>query len=154
AKDRRIGSVLIVSAPADEIGEAWERAVALAWVALPGSVAVLGALYLLFGRALAPLTGLARGLLDLERRNYKVRLPAPTAHEFVALTDRFNALAEALAAARAENVGLWNRLIRAQDDERRRTALELHDEVGPTLFGLKANATSVATVLGNGADSA
>ena len=40
---------------------------------------------------------------------------------------------------------LNQRLITAQDDERRRTALELHDEVGPSLFGLKANATSIAT---------
>src|SRR4029077_17418187 len=30
-------------------------------------------------------------------------------------------------------------------DERRRTALELHDEVGPCLFGLKANASSIAS---------
>ena len=34
-------------------------------------------------------------------------------------------------------------LITAQDDERRATALELHDEVGPSLFGLKVNAASI-----------
>ncbi len=147
AKGERIGSVLIVSAPGDEIDEAWERAVALASVAVPVNIAVVGALYLLFGGVLAPLTGLARGLLDLERRNYQVRLPAPTTHEFVALTDRFNTLAEALEATRAENAALWNRLIRAQDDERKRTAIELHDEVGPSLFGLKANAESVGKLL-------
>ena len=45
----------------------------------------------------------------------------------------------------AENEELNHRLITAQDDERRRTALELHDEVGPSLFGLKANAGSIAT---------
>jgi len=39
-------------------------------------------------------------------------------------------------------------LITAQDDERRRTALELHDEVGPSLFGLKANVSSIATLAG------
>src|SRR5262249_35804652 len=58
---------------------------------------------------------------------------------------RFNALAQALDAARAENEKLNHRLITAQDDERRRTALELHDEVGPSLFGLKANVASIAT---------
>lgn len=36
-------------------------------------------------------------------------------------------------------------MITAQDDERRRTAHELHDEVGPSLFGLKVNAASIAT---------
>ena len=43
---------------------------------------------------------------------------------------------------------LNRRLITAQDDERRRTALELHDEVGPSLFGLKANAASIAKAAG------
>jgi two-component system sensor histidine kinase UhpB len=42
-------------------------------------------------------------------------------------------------------LSLNRRLITAQDDERRRTALELHDEVGPCLFGLKANASSIAS---------
>ena len=67
------------------------------------------------------------------------------AQELAAITDRFNALAQALDAARSENEKLNHRLITAQDDERRRTALELHDEVGPSLFGLKANAGSIAT---------
>jgi two-component system sensor histidine kinase UhpB len=94
---------------------------------------------------LDPLTGVARGLGDLGLRNYRVRLPRPQAQELAAITDRFNALAEALDAARAENETLNHRLITAQDDERRRMALELHDEVGPSLFGLKANAASIAT---------
>src|SRR5262249_59519352 len=53
------------------------------------------------------------------------------AARLAAITDRFNALAQALEAARAENEQLNHRLITAQDDERRRTALDLHDEVGP-----------------------
>ena len=44
-----------------------------------------------------------------------------------------------------KNLELNRRVITAQDDERRRTALELHDEVGPSLFGLKVNAASIAT---------
>src|SRR5215471_3984756 len=88
----------------------------------------------------------ARGLIELERRNYTVRLPLPRPRELIALTARFNALAEALETTRAENVRLGHRLITAQDDERRRTALELHDEVGPSLFGLKATATSIESI--------
>jgi two-component system sensor histidine kinase UhpB len=64
--------------------------------------------------------------------------------EFAAIADRFNALAGALDATRAENLALNRHVITAQDDERRRTALELHDEVGPSLFGLKANIASLA----------
>jgi two-component system, NarL family, sensor histidine kinase UhpB len=141
----RIGSVEIGPEPRDEIAEVWGNTVALATLALIVNVAVVGMLYVLFGRVLDPLTGVARGLADLEQRNYRVRLPRPRAHELAAITDRFNALALALDAARAENERLNHRLISAQDDERRRTALELHDEVGPSLFGLKANASSIAS---------
>jgi two-component system sensor histidine kinase UhpB len=54
-------------------------------------------------------------------------------------------LASALETARSENLQLNRRLITAQDDERRRTALELHDEVGPCLFGLRLYASSIAS---------
>ncbi len=145
---QRIGTIEIVAEPRDEIAEVWENTVALALVALLVNAAVIGILYVLFGRVLDPLTGLARGLADLEHRNFRVRLPRPQARELAAITDRFNALAEALEATRAENLRLNERLITAQDDERRRTALELHDEVGPSLFGLKANVSSIATLAG------
>src|SRR5260370_972770 len=140
----RVGSVEIVAEPHDEIAEVWGNTVGLGPVALGVNVAVIGILYVLFGRVLDPLTGVARGLADLEHHNYRVRLPRPQAQELAAITDRFNALAQALEAARAENEQLNHRLITAQDDERRRAARELQDGVGPNLFGLKAHATSIA----------
>jgi two-component system sensor histidine kinase UhpB len=153
ARGQQIGSVVIVSEPKDEIAEVWENTRALALVALAVTAAMMAALYVLFGRALAPLTGLAHGLTDLEHRDYAVRLPVPETREFVALATRFNALAQALDSARAENVRLSQRLITAQDDERRNIALELHDEVGPSLFGLKATATSIATIASDSLDA-
>jgi two-component system sensor histidine kinase UhpB len=150
---QQIGSVVIASEPKDEIAEVWENTVALAWVTLAVTAAVMVALYVLFGRALAPLTGLAHGLTDLEHRDYAVRLPVPESREFVVLATRFNALAQALESARAENVHLSERLITAQDDERRNIALELHDEVGPSLFGLKAIATSIGTIAADSLDA-
>ena len=152
--DKRIGAVEVRAEPADEIAEVWENTGALAWVALAVNLAVLGLLYILVGRVLGPITGLGRGLADLERRNYRVRLARPGARELAGITDRFNALAEALDTARAENNRLNHRLITAQDDERRRTALDLHDEVGSCLFGLKANATSIAKIAGDLPDAA
>ena len=139
--DQRIGTVEIVAEPRDEIAEA------LGTVASVVNLIVIIILYVLFGRVLEPLTRVAQGLADLERRNYKVRLPPPKLQELATITDRFNALAHALDAMRTENDALNHRLITAQDDERKRTALELHDEVGPSLFGLKANASSIASAI-------
>jgi two-component system sensor histidine kinase UhpB len=146
---QRIGSVAIIGEPADEIAEVWNNAVAMAAVAILLNVLMIGLLYILFGRVLGPLTVLARGLLDLEHQAYGVRLPQPQARELTAIAEHFNALAFALEALRGENLSLNRRLITAQDDERRRTALELHDEVGPCLFGLKANASSIESAAQN-----
>src|SRR5262245_13888577 len=144
-KGQRIGSVLLTGEPRDEIAEVWENTVDFALVCGLVGLAAIAALYLLLGRVLDPLMALSAGLADLEGRNYRVRLDRPGAPELAAITERFNALAQALDALRAENERLNRRLITAQDDERRRTALELHDEVGPSLFGLKANATSIVS---------
>jgi two-component system, NarL family, sensor histidine kinase UhpB len=141
---RTIGTVEIVSEPRDEIAEVWENTIALAAVAAVTVLVIVGILYLVLGRVLDPLTALGTGLQGLERRDYKVRLVRPKVLEFAAIVDRFNALAGALDEVRAENLALNRRVITAQDDERRRTALELHDEVGPSLFGLKANVASIA----------
>jgi len=141
---RRLGSVLLTSAPGDEIAEVWENTTALAKEALiVGAFGIL-ILHLLFARMLAPLEQLAAGLFDLERRDYKVRLRQPDVRELAVIAERFNALAAALDAMKVENKHLNKRLITVQDDERRQTALDLHDEVGPCLFGLRANATSIA----------
>jgi two-component system sensor histidine kinase UhpB len=146
---QRIGTISIIGEPSDEIAEVWDNTLALGGVALAVNLAVIAMLYVLFGRVLDPLVALARGLSDLEQRHYEVRMPRPLAREFAGITERFNALAAALDATRAENLRLNHRLITAQDDERRRTALELHDEVGPCLFGLKANATSIEKSAGD-----
>jgi two-component system sensor histidine kinase UhpB len=141
---RSIGQVEIIGEPADEIAEFWDNARAIGTFAVLLNVAMIGILYVLFGRVLDPLTVLARGLSDLERQTYDVRLPRPHARELAVIAERFNGLARTLATVSAENIRLNRALITAQDDERRRTALELHDEVGPCLFGLKANASSIA----------
>jgi two-component system, NarL family, sensor histidine kinase UhpB len=141
----KVGEVEIAGEPGDEIAEFWENAAAMAGTVTVLNMAMLAILYVLFGRVLGPLTALAEGLSDLKRQTYDVRMPNPQARELAAITEHFNALAGALETARTENLALNRQLITAQDDERRRTALELHDEVGPCLFGLKANASSIAT---------
>jgi two-component system sensor histidine kinase UhpB len=142
--DRRLGSIVLTSAPGDEIAEAWENATALGEVALAIGIASIFVLHLLFGRVLAPLKSFAEGLSDLEHQDYTVRLKEPHARELAIIAERFNALAATLDSMRLENRHLSTRLITAQDDERQATAHDLHDEVGPYLFGLKANATSIA----------
>ncbi len=144
AQRRKIGSVRILGEPQDEIAEVWGHTAALASFALIVNAIVVGVLYFMFGRILGPLTQVASGLSNLERRRYRIRLEEPPVRELAEIVGRFNALAEVLGAAHRENAELNRRLIEAQDDERRRIALELHDEFGPCLFGLKTNVQSLA----------
>jgi len=142
---RKVGSVGIIGEPQDEIAEVWGHTAALAKVAFIVNAIVAGVLYFMFGRILGPLTQVSSGLSNLEQRQYKMRLDEPPVRELAEIVGRFNALAEVLGATHRENAELNRRLIEAQDDERRRIALELHDEFGPCLFGLKTNAQSLAS---------
>ncbi len=146
AQGKRIGTARITTQPLDEIDEVWGYAVTLSLASLCVSLGLLGALTVAFGRLLAPLTEVAEGLTQLERHDYTVRLTPPASRELAVITHRFNSVAQALSEARAANRRLNRQLLTAQDDERRRTALELHDEFGPCLFALEANAASVIRI--------
>ena len=143
--NRTVGQVEIIGEPDDEIAEVWDNLIAIGTVAAVLNLGMIGILYVLFGRVLDPLTVFATGLSDLEHESYSIRLPQPRPRELATIAAQFNALASALETARSENLQLNRRLITAQDDERRRTALELHDEVGPCLFGLRLYASSIAS---------
>jgi two-component system sensor histidine kinase UhpB len=138
--------VIIVGNPAVEINEAWEDYLVLvvAWLVL--NALVLLALHAILGRVLDPLVNLARGMVKLKDGDYATRLDPPKVKEIAAITNRFNMLAAALEAARKENSTLYRQLISVQERERREIATELHDEAGPCLFGITANASSIRTL--------
>jgi two-component system sensor histidine kinase UhpB len=91
---------------------------------------------------------LSRGTVRLEEGHYSARVVTPRMKELAVLTNRFNMLAEALESAREERSNLYRRLIAVQEDERREIANELHDEAGPCLFGITANAASIRAMSG------
>jgi two-component system sensor histidine kinase UhpB len=140
---RHIGSIVIIGHAADEIAEVWRETRDLLLVAVMLGLSVLVLLHFAFGRLLRPLEGVAAGLGELEQGEYRHRLARPNIRVLAQITDRFNALALRLDSARTENRDLGRRLVSAQDDERRRIASELHDELGPCLFGIKADTTSL-----------
>lgn len=135
--------VVIVGEPADEIAEAWHDFSSLAIVWLVLNALTLGILYVVLGRVLDPLAHLSKGMLSLEDGHYATRLDLPKVKELAVITERFNTLAVALDTARDENSRLYRQLITVQEEERRQIANELHDEAGPCLFGITANASSI-----------
>jgi two-component system sensor histidine kinase UhpB len=141
--NRHVGTIVVVGQAADEIVEIWQDVSDLALLALVLNAAVLGVLYIALGRVLHPLTSLAAGLRQLQDGHFRHRLPRPAGRELADVARRFNALADSLAATRTDNARLNRKLVTVQDDERRQIAMELHDELGPCLFGVKANVASI-----------
>src|SRR4029079_4844397 len=138
--------VIIIGEPSDEIAEAWRDFSSLAIMWLTLNALILLVLYAVLGRLLDPLAHLSRGMLSLEEGRYATRLALPKGKELGVLTERFNTLARALGTARDATSLLYRQLISVQEEERREVANELHDEAGPCLFGITANASSIQTI--------
>ncbi|MDX2289149.1 MAG: histidine kinase [Hyphomicrobiaceae bacterium] len=136
-------AIRISPRPEDEFAEVAE---ALATVSLAGAGVALGVLLLtgaILARALTPLADVAAALRRLEAGDYTVTMPPQPQREFEAIVGRINTLAAALMSARLENQRLNRRLVEIQDEERREIAGELHDELGPWLFSVRAEATGL-----------
>jgi two-component system, NarL family, sensor histidine kinase UhpB len=99
-----------------------------------GVLLVLTLNTVLVSHTLDPLERLTRFMRRVDLLQPGQRLPvAGGGPEVEALTAAFNAMLDRLEAERRES---GRRAIEAQEQERRRLALELHDEVGQTLAGV------------------
>jgi two-component system sensor histidine kinase UhpB len=143
ADGKRIATVLIEGEPIYEIAEVWDDLSTLAVLWFGANALMMAVLYVVLGHILNPLLSLASGMRQLEDGRFELRLAPSKVREIGAITDRFNKLAAALGATRKENDKLYRDLVLVQEEERRLIANELHDEAGPCLFGITANASSI-----------
>jgi two-component system sensor histidine kinase UhpB len=137
-------AIMIAPNPADEIAEIWQEIV---WLAIGGAgiaVAAFALVSLAVSRTLRPVATLAEGLQRLERGEHSMRVPADGSPEFVIIAERINALAATLQRLDEENRRLVRRMIHVQDEERKDIARDLHDEIGPFLFTVRAGVGALA----------
>ena len=138
------GDVVLSAAPRDEIDEAWvnwrDEMVVLTLV----SAAVIAVILVALGLALRPLTLLSEALNKLEGGDFTVRVPTSSDPQLHNLADRFNRLAASLEQVGGDNRMLMDKLMSVQEAERREIASELHDEIGPSLFGIRADIGAIS----------
>ncbi|UFS89468.1 histidine kinase [Bradyrhizobium daqingense] len=154
---KHVGDIVFFPDISADLFEKW-----IGFLALTGLVAVLMVLtgtvaYTFAGSALRPLQHLGEGLTRMRRGDYARPIPVGGPPEIRRSCEEANALAATLAQLSQDNRDLMHRLVSLQDDERRDLARELHDELGPLLFSIRAStialieATRLAGNLGNSA---
>lgn len=114
------------------------------------------------------LEGLARALAHFGRGRRDLRLPTQGTDEIGQLANAFNQMVRQIETETAENRALsehlrrqstqrgelLKRLITAQEDERKRVARELHDELGQTLGGLALQLEAIDQLIATEPDRA
>lgn len=140
---KRIGDIVFLPDLSADLFEKW-----IGFLALTSLVAVLTVLtgiiaYVFAGSALRPLQNLGEGLTRMRCGDYAKPIPVGGPPEIRRSCAEANALAATLAQLSQDNRDLMHRLVSLQDDERRDLARELHDELGPLLFSIRAGAIAL-----------
>ena len=141
---RRVGDIVFAPDLSADLFEKW-----VGFLALTILIAVLtvltGTIAYLFARsALRPLQNLGAGLTRIRRGDYVTPIPVAGPQEIRQSCEEANALAATLAQLSQDNRDLLHRLVSLQDDERRDLARELHDELGPLLFSIRAGTIALS----------
>lgn len=128
----------------DLSADVFEKWIGFLAITLSGSglmlMAALSA-YFTTGSAIRPLEQLQQGLARLRAGDYDSAIPSKGPPEIRKSCEAANQLSLTLKQLSRDNRTLLRRLVSVQDDERRELARELHDELGPLLFAIRANAT-------------
>ena len=141
-KGQRVGEIQLRSNSADEIAEIVGEVELFSGTLFMLCLLIVISLHLIVRYSLRPVQLLADGFDRLEQEDYRPIEPIPVL-ELHRIGQQFNRLAESLGRVTADNHRLIDRLLSVQEQERKQLAAELHDEFGPALFGIRAEAACI-----------
>ena len=145
---QRVGDIVYSPDLSAALFETWAGFLSLAVfvVALAALTAIIA--YAIAGTALRPLQTLGEGLTRMRRGDYGHVIPAAGPPEIRHSCEEANELARTLLDLSQDNRDLLRRLVSLQDDERQGLARELHDELGPLLFSIRAGTVALLEMTG------
>ncbi len=134
-----VGEIRLRSSSADEIAEIVGEVELFSGILFTLCLLIVASLLWTVRRSIRPVQLLADGFDRLEQGDYRPIEPMPVV-EFRRIGEQFNRLAQSLRLVTADNHRLIDRMLSVQEQERKQLAAELHDEFGPALFGIRAEA--------------
>ncbi|WP_074822786.1 MULTISPECIES: histidine kinase [Bradyrhizobium] len=142
-KGKQIGEIMFAPDISADLYEKWIGFLALlssgiALMLLTGSIA-----YFITGAAVGPLQNLGEGLTRMRSGDYARLIPSSGPPEIRRSSEEANELAKTLRKLSQDNRSLLRKIVSLQDDERQDIARDLHDELGPLLFGIRANTVAL-----------
>jgi two-component system sensor histidine kinase UhpB len=139
-----VARLRVLSNPQSEIDEIEQRVFRdLALLALT-ILAMAGSIYFMVQRGLMPVAQIQAALTRLEAGELDTRLPQFKLKDLEEISQRFNHCAAVMQEAAAQRRELTRRLIDVEEEERKRLARELHDELGQSLTAIKVDAAYIA----------
>jgi signal transduction histidine kinase len=144
----RVGDIVFSPDLSADIYEKW-----IGFLALSCLIALLlgftvAVAFVIVGSVLTPLRALGEGLTRLRCGDYGHVIVATGPAEIRQSCEEANELARTLHRLSEDNRDLLRRLVSLQDDERQVLARELHDELGPLLFGIRAGTVALIEATG------
>jgi two-component system sensor histidine kinase UhpB len=142
-KGKQAGEIVFSPDISADVYEKWIGFLALVFSAivlmlLTGSLAHFTA-----GSAIKSLQRLGEGLTRMRTGHYERPIPPSGPPEIRKGAEEANELARTLRRLSQDNRSLLRKIVSLQDDERQDIARELHDELGPLLFGIRANTVAL-----------
>lgn len=143
------GYLIVEADPSDEVTEVWRDVRVLFWLGAFFLVLIVALVYMALRQGLKPLEQLEDSLGQLEKKDFSARLETSVVRELSSIQIRFNHMAGVLENTMAENHDLAKNMLTVQETERRDLARELHDELGPCLFGIRVDLADIERVAGD-----
>jgi two-component system, NarL family, sensor histidine kinase UhpB len=140
---RLIGELVITPDPSFELREIWEDTSGLLAIVTFFGLSVLVFVYLAVRSTFKPVKQIIHGLNQIEHGEYQSRLPSFEQIELREISDKFNKMASTLEQSIRNNHRLTQQIIHLQEEERKKLARDLHDEIGQYLTAVHIDASAM-----------